>query len=251
MSTNTSFPMHPQSTPRFRPIGFGETVALFGGAALLLFVATHVIIPRLADQLSLEPIVLWFVVGGFGVFVPLALAGWLLLVQEGSTGSGDVWQSRLRFRRMNAGDWLWTLAGCLAIGAIMMLSLMALKFLTGQVDLQPSFMHFTPLTPGRYWILAAWVPFFLVNILGEELLWRGVILPRQEEAFGRWAWLANGAGWLLFHVAFGAVLLAVLWPTTLIIPYVVQRRQNSWIGVVIHAALNGGGFLAIAFGLLA
>src|SRR5215510_4699098 len=36
----------------------------------------------------------------------------------------------------------------------------------------------------RYWILGAWLPFFVLNIVGEEFTWRGVALPRQEAAFG-------------------------------------------------------------------
>ena len=107
-----------------------------------------------------------------------------------------------------------------------------------------------PLAPGRYWILAAWLPFFAVNILGEEVLWHGLLLPRQETAFGRRAWLVSGLGWLVFHVPFGPVILLTLWPTVFIIPYAVQRRQNTWIGVVVHAGLNGPGFLAVAFGLV-
>jgi Type II CAAX prenyl endopeptidase Rce1-like len=39
----------------------------------------------------------------------------------------------------------------------------------------------------------------LLNILGEEFLWRGVVLPRQEVAFGRRAWVVNGILWLLFQ----------------------------------------------------
>ena len=45
-----------------------------------------------------------------------------------------------------------------------------------------------PLTPGRYWLLAAWVPCWVLNIMGEEILWRGVMVPRQEAALGRRAW---------------------------------------------------------------
>ena len=80
--------------------------------------------------------------------------------------------------------------------------------------------------------------------------WHGLLLPRQETAFGRRAWLVSGLGWLVFHVPFGPVILLTLWPTVFIIPYAVQRRQNTWIGVVVHAGLNGPGFLAVAFGLV-
>jgi hypothetical protein len=36
----------------------------------------------------------------------------------------------------------------------------------------------------------------VLNIVGEEFVWRGVVLPRQEVAFGGRAWLVNGV--LLF-----------------------------------------------------
>ena len=110
-------------------------------------------------------------------------------------------------------------------------------------------MAFEPLTSGRYWILAAWLPFFVLNIVGEEFLWRGVVLPRQEVAFGGKAWLVNGTLWLLFHAAFPWQVLLILVPITLIVPNIAQRRRNSWPGVVIHAGFGGMGFLALAFGL--
>ncbi|HDP94675.1 MAG TPA: hypothetical protein ENN40_04860 [Candidatus Aminicenantes bacterium] len=31
---------------------------------------------------------------------------------------------------------------------------------------------------------------------------------------------------------------------------VVQWRQNSWIGVILHAVVNGPGFIAIALGVM-
>ena len=110
-------------------------------------------------------------------------------------------------------------------------------------------MALSPLGPGRYWILAAWLPFFALNILGEELLWRGVVLPRQEAAFGKRAWLANGLGWLSFHAAFPRPVLLLLVPITLILPAIAQRRRCTWPGVIIHAAFGAVGFLSLAFGL--
>src|SRR5206468_7202939 len=95
------------------------------------------------------------------------------------------------------------------------------------------FLLFKTGGPGRYWILSAWLPFFVLNIAGEEFVWRGVVLPRQEVAFGRRAWLVNGLLWLLFHAAFPWQVLVTLVPITLILPYVVQRRRSTWAGVII------------------
>ncbi len=61
-------------------------------------------------------------------------------------------------------------------------------------------------------------------MMSEEILCIGVLLPRQERTFGRWAWLANGGGWFLFHLAFGWRMLILLLPILVIEPYVVQRR---------------------------
>lgn len=239
-----------QQPPRSGSMGISQTVVLFGGALLLLLAVTRGLIPALVQRTRAEPILIWFAAAGIGVFLPLVFMGGALLIQERLPLNLDVLRSRLRLQRMIIGDWLWTLGGALAIAVLATSSLLWIKVLLGNVSLQPSFIQLEPLTPGRYWILAAWLPFFAINIMGEELLWRGVILPRQETALGRWAWLANGLGWLGFHLSFGPSVLLVLWPTTLIIPYIVQRRGNTWIGILIHAALNGGGFLAIAFGLL-
>jgi membrane protease YdiL (CAAX protease family) len=239
-----------ESSSRCGTSGLGQTAILFGGAALLLFTVTHVVIPSLSEITTAEPILLWFAAGGMGVFLPLLLIAVALLKQEEVPLNSETWRERLRFRSMTRADWIWTAGGVLAVAILVAVSVVLMKILFGFVNLQPSFLRLEPLSPDRYWILAVWLPFFWVNVMGEEILWRGVILPRQEAAFGRWAWLANGLGWLGFHLAFGPSLLFVLWPTTLIIPYVVQRQRNSWIGVVIHGVLNGGGFVAVAFGLL-
>ena len=38
------------------------------------------------------------------------------------------------------------------------------------------------------------------NIIGEEIYYRGYLLPRMHGAFGRWAWMANGVLFTLKHV---------------------------------------------------
>jgi membrane protease YdiL (CAAX protease family) len=240
--------IEPGRTPP--PLGLLGTTVLFGGGAVLLYGATRWLIPALAERTSLEPVLLWFLAAGFGVFLPLLLVAAVLLHREGAFASPHVWRDRLRFHAMNRGDWHWSLGGLTAIGLLAFGGTRLLRFVGAEQGLQPSFLMLEPLGPGRYWILAAWLPFFVLNILGKEVLWHGVLLPRQETAFGHSAWLVNGIGWLLFHLPFGPTLLLVLAPTTLIVPYVVQRRRNSWIGVVLHGGLNGPGFLAVAFGLI-
>jgi CAAX protease family protein len=234
---------------RIPPLGLGSSTALFGTGAVLLLLTTHVVLPALRGRTQAEPVLLWFGAATVCLFAPLiSIAAWLLYRESHAVRSRR-WVERLRLGPMASEDWAWTVGGVAAVGLLSASLVAALRALRSDAGLHPPFMAIEPLTPGRYWILAAWLPFFFLNILGEEFLWRGVVLPRQEAALGSRAWLANGMGWLFFHIALPWQVLVTLAPTTLILPYVVQRRGNTWIGVLIHAGLNGPGFLALAFGL--
>jgi membrane protease YdiL (CAAX protease family) len=195
---------------RVPPLGLAGSAALFGVGALLLFLATRVVVPALVSATGAEPVLMWFLAASTVLFGPLLLIAALLLYRERCAVRRWSWGVRLRFRPMNGGDWLWTVGGLAAVGVLTSGIGAALGMQLGEAKPQLSFMAFEPLTSGRYWILAAWLPFFVLNIVGEEFLWRGVVLPRQEVAFGGKAWLVNGSLWLLFHAAFPwQVLLSV------------------------------------------
>ena len=231
-------------------MGLAFSFAIFSIASILLFLGTHYLIPCLTAATHQEPVVFWFLVAGLGVFLPLIITAGVILKKERCLFQPGFWDWRLRFKPLNAGDWLWGLGGLVVIGTLSWLLMQGVDFITGGFDHSPPFMSFEPLTPSRYWILALWLPYWVLNILGEELLWRGVMLPRQQKALGKWAWIIHGIGWGLFHIAFGWQLLVTLLPILFILPYIVQRRGNTWLGVIIHAAINGPSFIAIAFGLL-
>ena len=94
---------------------------------------------------------------------------------------------------------------------------------------------------GKAFLDGAWgwygliVVMFLFNtVLGEELLFRGFLLPRMNGTFGRGDWVANGllhAGYHL-HVPWampGALLdmFTVAYPT--------KRFRSAWIGIAVHS----------------
>jgi membrane protease YdiL (CAAX protease family) len=233
-----------------KPMGWVHSLVIFGTAALVLFLETHIVIPMLSRITGLEPVLFWFLVAGLGLFLPLLLAALWMLGREGRALDARTWRQRLRFRPMTGRDGLWILGAMVVIGGLSYALMSAIDAFAGPVEHQPPFMSFEPLTPGRYWILAVWLPYWLFNIMGEEILWRGVILPRQQQRFGASAWLVNGVCWTVFHIPFGWHLMVTMLPILFILPWVVQRRQNCWIGVAIHALVNGPSFIAIALGVM-
>lgn len=231
-------------------LGFVGSFSIYLAAAVLMFVLTHFLIPCLSETTGMETVFYWFVVAGSGVFTPLIITGLFILKSEGYKISWQTITGRLRFKRLTSKDLLLTFAGLVAVGMLSAILMKVLEMMIGKFDHSPAFMQFEPLSKGRYWLLLVWVPYWITNILGEEFLWRGVMLPRQEVAFGKYAWLIHGFGWGLFHIAFGWQLLVTLIPLIFIQSYLVQKTGNSWVGVIMHGGLNGPAFIAICFGLI-
>jgi len=231
-------------------LGFFPSYSIFISAALLLYLLTRYLIPYLSTTTDKEPILFWFIVGGLGIFTPMIILGVVLLRSEGFTFSKETFTDRLRFHRLTKRDLFWTLIGFVAVSLSSALILKLLVLFVGEFDPSPSFMTFEPLSKGRYWLLAVWLPFWILNILGEEFLWRGVMFPKQEIAFGKYTWIIHGFGWGLFHLAFGWKLLLTLIPLLFIQSFIIQKTKNSWTGVILHAGLNGPSFVAISLGFL-
>jgi membrane protease YdiL (CAAX protease family) len=85
---------------------------------------------------------------------------------------------------------------------------------------------------------------YLFNVFGEELWWRGYILPKQELSLGTRAWLANGLLWDLFHWFFYWNLIPLL-PSCLALAWLTQRTKNTWTAIIGHGILNGAGLARV------
>jgi membrane protease YdiL (CAAX protease family) len=89
---------------------------------------------------------------------------------------------------------------------------------------------------GAWWFFALFVVQAAFNtVLGEEFLFRGVLLPKMERVFGRWSWAANGVLFGLYHVhqPWG-ILNSVL--TGLLYAFPAYRFRSTWMSVIIHSA---------------
>jgi membrane protease YdiL (CAAX protease family) len=73
------------------------------------------------------------------------------------------------------------------------------------------------------------------TVLGEELLFRGLLLPRMQGVFGRGDWVANGVLFSLYHLHTPWVI-----PTSLVgiiaLAYPSRRFESAWMGIIVHSA---------------
>jgi membrane protease YdiL (CAAX protease family) len=79
------------------------------------------------------------------------------------------------------------------------------------------------------------VMFIFNTVLGEELLFRGFLLPRMNGAFGRGDWVANGVLFTAYHVHVPWVMPLTLMDT-FFLAYPTKRYRSAWLGIAVHSA---------------
>lgn len=240
---------------KLKPMGIGTSVVFFGIPSVVFYVITRILIPHFRVHSSIHPVLVWFIFGGFFLFVPLFVLSIILFKHDKYDFNKTTFFERFRLTRLNRLDWFWALLSLCAILASMAVIMLLWRLLSSRYGITPldtsaPFMEFDPLRGVEVLLFVFWIPFFFFNIVGEELMWRGYILPRQERAFGKYAWVINALLWTVFHLFFGLHLLILLLPSLFIIPYVVYRRQKTLIGIVVHALLNGPAFILVALGIM-
>jgi membrane protease YdiL (CAAX protease family) len=86
------------------------------------------------------------------------------------------------------------------------------------------------------------------TFLGEELLFRGVLLPKMAGVFGRWDCVANGILFSLYHLHQPWCILATL-PAALVLGYSGKRFHSNWFPIVLHSGQSVY-FLFLILGLV-
>jgi membrane protease YdiL (CAAX protease family) len=95
---------------------------------------------------------------------------------------------------------------------------------------------------GQALLSGNWVWFAIIvllqifnTVLGEELLFRGLLLPRMNGRFGRWDWVANGVLFALYRLHVPWVIPQALLDT-FILAYPSKHYRSALIGIIVHSA---------------
>jgi uncharacterized protein len=87
------------------------------------------------------------------------------------------------------------------------------------------------------------------TVLGEEFLFRGVLLPRMKRVFGRWDWVANGVlmGAYHFHQPWGILNGIIVSAFLFALPS--RHFKSTWMGIIVHSGQSVF-FLVLMLGLV-
>jgi membrane protease YdiL (CAAX protease family) len=241
-------------------MGLLPSLLYFGVPAAAFYASVYLLIPAL-DTAGLSPFMAYLI----AVLIPLVAmfaAAPIAYRLEGNPPTWRAFKDRFRLRPMTGRMWLW--AGALSFFGLITAGLFGAvtrQLITSGIIPLPSSIP-SALDPrlgasvdtmraqldgrleGNWPVLVVFLVVLFFNVVGEELWWRGYILPRQEAAFGGRAWLIHGVLWCLFH-AFKWWDYLTLLPFTLGLAFVAQRLRNNVPAIVAHFVVNGIGWLGL------
>jgi membrane protease YdiL (CAAX protease family) len=105
---------------------------------------------------------------------------------------------------------------------------------------------------GNYMLLIVTFITLLLNVFGEEILWRGYMFNEQLKQNQRNSvWIIHGLLWTFFH-AFKYYDLIIIIPVSLGLSFVVYKTRNNMNGLLFHFLTNGttliGFLILVIFG---
>ena len=198
--------------------GLGKILLMFAWPAVWFTFLIYVVGKAFIPEGGTPPTWIMMAIIVFGTGAELA-AGLILLRREGYELTLNSLRDRIRWR-WPKGRKAWVLAGVvfiLGMGLSMMMgpvnrSLAAVPGfvppgwwpaasnptveVTGAADVFPDIT-----LEGNYLFVLFYLVIGLVfNIFGEEIYYRGFLLPRMRGVFGKWDWVANGVLFTLKHI---------------------------------------------------
>jgi len=237
------------SQDNIKPLGVIPTIVYWAIPAVILYVSHYILVPVFIQRTG-QPYLIGYLIAWVSTMLFFLIAAFSAYRLEGNPIQLASFMVRYRLRRMSQQDWIWTLG----IFVFIVISYFGLAFTSGWLA-QWSFFASHPVFPPEFgpegaaarapgtlmgmtitglgWVAVVYLFGWLFNIFGEELWFRGYILPRQEKAFFKYAWVTNGLMFTFNHIWQPWNLLLIL-PGALVGAFVVQRRRNTWISIASH-----------------
>ena len=219
MNTNTS----PKTVATNDQYNLAKILGIWAAATLPMAVLSWIIFPLVAPDFEADPLgagVTRVVLLTLGLVWQFVLSMIIVRQEEGDLR----WTTIKRRLRLNAPQhpktgerqrrlWLWV------VPALIGVTVLDIALSSTLSDLWVSIFPFFAEPPGysfdavfesaeimqrlvgAWWFLGLFVLSAIFNtVLGEEFLFRGVLLPKMEGVFGKWSWLANGVLFGFYHL---------------------------------------------------
>jgi membrane protease YdiL (CAAX protease family) len=237
-----------------------KILGIWAIVALPMLLITYVVAPALIPRVNLHPGILFWFLAILGMAWQFVVSMWIVHREEGDvrwatirrrfwyttpsdpkTGEPNAkllwWSIPLILLSVGLGDMV--LRGPLTAAILKLLPALTPPSYSDSSNLvSPEFV-------GQWWLLGV----VLINnafnyFLGEEFLFRGVLLPKMEGVFGKWDWVMNAVLFSAYHLHTPFAILGNIFITA---PYIWACKyfRSNWFGVIVHGVGGVLGFVLV------
>jgi membrane protease YdiL (CAAX protease family) len=216
--------------------------AIWAAAAIPMAVLSWIVAPAIADGGGIEslfrPLLACLTIGLIWQFVlVVGLVGYEQQTLRWSVVKEALWLRKPRSPRTGrVGGRVWLITIPLMLGTAIEGALVLPSPVSRDIgelfasDAGAAMFH------GSWGLFGLLVTMVIFNtVLGEELLFRGLLLPRMHGAFGERDWVANGLLFAAYHLHEPWVIPTSLLDTVLI-ARPSKRYRSALVGIAIHSA---------------
>ena len=253
----------------------GRILTLWVAAAVPMILLAWGVVPLLIPRVRFPSALLYWLVLTIGAAWQVMLCLWVVRREEGnlnwSTICRRTWLNRPRDPRTDEARarLFWWLLPCLLIAfiglcvevAMLVAAHSPLLWRFGLHVIQwmsrcwPPYANLLELVSPRYaehWWLPVGVMglWFVSSLIGEEIFFRGVLLPKMQWAFGKKDWMVNGVLYVAYSICQPWMIpmrlldvLAVVWP--------VRRFRSLLLGLIVRGVSTIGLFAVLWLGFYA
>ena len=239
---------------------------IFGTTGLLIYLGIFYGVPILTKR-GVPVIYSFFGFLWTPVIMLIPLSLYLFATVEGGVVSISALAERFRFNPIQGSEWLLVgVAVLLTAFFDQALEPIGKYFAKKKVFAPPDYLPapFNPLKKftippreffgvklkGNWKLLIIFVLLHFIAMFSEEIMWRGYLLPLQENMFGSLAWVLNGLLWAwLVHAVLKWHFIGMI-PGMLLAPLLAQYTQSTWASLIVHAVPNSLLWVLLLAGVL-
>lgn len=225
-----------------------KILIIWGLSAIPMGVLAFVITPQVVAITNWPPIIVYWIAVIIGLVWQFILS-LIILRHEGSELNWQTVVTRLKYQKPvnpktgRSSYWLllWTIPFIL-LSAVIQSGLISLpnvdSLMTPLIQHLPKYdLSSLPTSEykGAWWILGLFIVTSVFNyFLGEEFIYRGILLPKMNGVFGKWDWFFNGILFGFYHLHKPQVILSTALYFGLVFAFPSKLFQSNWMAVIIH-----------------
>lgn len=241
----------------------GKILLVWLLSALPMGLLAFVVTPWVASKTGWQPLIVYWIAIIIGLVWQFILS-LMVLKHEGQEMSWKAIMARTRYRKpVHPGNGkasyrlLWWTVPFIILSALIQSGIVPLPDLDGLIEPVIKDLPKYDLSglsaaeyKGKWWVLGLFLITCVFNyFLGEEMIYRGVLLPKMNGVFGQWDWFANGILFGFYHLHKPQVILSTALYFGLVFALPSKLFQSSWMALIIHG-LEGVLGIIMVLGLI-